>query len=406
MNMKTLRPLIDAAVAELHSSSHLLYILETGVTGHLLHDIWRMPGSSDTILYYGFPYRRRVQQNLLGDCTAKSFASQMQAIYLATHAYEQGFKVTSQDGIAAQPVIGVGVTGAVTTSRELKGGNRVHVCIRTTEGIYVVSCVLPTHKNSKKNLVKYREEQGVLTDLVVLNAILWAAGIKQVPLSDVVESDQIQKIDEVSWILKPDDATHRPENLFDQVFLPTGELIPVEAIDPSKYILFPGSFDPLSFAHVEMGQVIEQMTRKKVIYQISQHHPIKTDEGIPEEDLRKRFLQFQYRHPVLFLRGDGLYVDKAKKIPGVKILLGADAAKNLLNPKFYGGEIGRRQMLEGLAQIGSSFLVMGRVDKDTGEFITRDDLDMPPRFAHIFEGVSSRWDISSTQIRTQQSYGN
>ena len=329
MNMKTLRPLIETAVAQLHNSSHLLYILETGVTGHLLHDIWRMPGSSNTILYYGFPYHRRVQQNLLGDCTAK-------------------------------------------------------------------------RKNSKKSLVKYREEQGVLTDLVVLNAILWATGIKQIPLSDVIESDQIQKIDDVSWILKPDDATHRPENLFDHVFLPTGELIPVEAIDPNKYILFPGSFDPLSFAHVEMGQVIEQMTGKKVIYQISQQHPMKADEGIPEEDLRKRFLQFQYRHPVLFLRGDGLYVDKAKKIPGIKILLGADAAKHLLNPKFYGGDVKRRQMLEGLAEIGSSFLVMGRVDKDTGDFITRDDLDMPPRFAHVFEGVSSRWDISSTQIRAQQ----
>ncbi len=402
MNMKPLRPLIDAAVAELHKSSSLLYILETGVTGHLLHDIWRMPDSSNTILYYGFPYHRRVQKNLLGDCTDRSFASQMQAIYLATYAYEQGFKITSQEKIAGRPVIGVGVTGAVTTSRELKGGNRVHVCVRTEEGIFVVSCVLPIRKNFKKSLVRYREEQGVLTDLVVLNAIFWATGIKQIPLSESLESEQIQKIDEISWILKPDEATHRPENLFDHVFMPTGELIPVEAIDPSKYILFPGSFKPLTFAHVEMAQMIEQMTGKKVIFQISQQHPTKANEGIPEEELRKRFLQFQYRHPVLFLRGEGLYVEKAQKIPGIKILLGADVVKKLLNPVFYGGEAGRRGMLEELARIGSSFFVMGRVDDETGEFITRDDLDMPPRFAHLFEGVSSRWDISSTAIRAQQ----
>jgi len=396
---------IEERVAVLHNGPHMVWINETGVCGHLLFDLWRMPGSSATILHFGLPYHRRVQMNLLGHDGDESFASLEQAIYLAAHAYEEAFKVVSQEGVASRPVIGVGITGAVTTGRDRRGDDRAHVVIKDRHGIHQVSFTLPKMEGSVLDdpsaTRRHREEQGILVDLVALNMILWATGVDQIQVPGSLQSSQTETQME-GWVLKPYPVSIGHTDLFNKVFWPNDSTTTLSDLDPKEVVLFPGSFNPLSFAHVEMARMIEGMTGKRVIFQISQQHPDKAVAPLPEEELRRRLVAFAWRHPVLFLPASGLYVEKARLLPGVQVLVGADAARSILNPRYYGGDEGRRRMLEELADLGSSFIVMGRVDEVSGRFIMRDDLDMPPRYAHLFEGVSARWDISSTTIRAQQ----
>jgi hypothetical protein len=401
-----LASVIDERVAQLHESEYLLNVMTTGAAGGLLANLWRSPGASNTILGCGLKYAREALTDAI-DHEPDSFASSQAALYMAATAYEKGFGIAVRRGEAARPVIGIGMCAAVSTDRARKGSDRVFVAVRTPTDFFLVAAEFDKPGDSDAARARRRTQEGILCDLLVLNVLLWAAGIEQLPLSTSygITSEQIVRGPRLRLQLAPKCVTPNPEVLFNQVFWPDGSTTALDELDLDKVVLYPGSFNPLTPGHAGIADVIGGMTNKRVVCQISQRHPVKAGAGVPEEDLRQRLLQFAYRRPILLLRKEGLYVDKAQLFPGVPLLLGVDAARAVLNPEFYGGIEERRKMLDRLVELRSCFLVMGRLNSVTGEFETRDDLDMPQRYAHLFHGVSARWDDSSTLVREQQKRG-
>lgn len=390
------------AISKLHAAPHLLFIYYTGVTGGLPQWLWNPAGASATLLGANFVYAQESQDEILW-AQPDSYASELTALQLAAAAREEGQRLAIKRNLFDKPIIGVGITGAVSTNRARRGENRSHIAVLQGAKVYLQTCVFDKAIGSQVQRDALREKSGWVTDYSALNMILQVAGVNPLRTPDLLVGEtEMGKT--TFWNSLERSAIDLPSTYIDdpmnKILWPDGTVQNLtDGVDEGKYLLFPGSFSPLHYGHTDMARLIEAQTGRKVIFHICGTHPEKGD--VPKADLLDRVSQFRYRWPVLVTKGYGLYVEKAELFPGMPMLIGADAVLALLNPKYYSdGAMGVRHALERFVDLGTRFYVVGR--EIDGMFYTRDDLPIPPRFAPIFMDVSCRNDISSSLIRSKQ----
>jgi hypothetical protein len=384
-------------ILSLHESPYKAVIACTGAGAGIQKALWEVPGSSETIIDSVFPYHRLALTDFIGREPAK-FCSQDTALWMATAAHRRATELVLRDGGDPATVIGLALTAAVATNRPKKGDHQCFIAVRTAKGMSTVSAVF------EKGL-RSREEEGALCDLLAVNVLLASAGLEQVSGSAAgILCDEIRTFDDDG------DVLYRPKlvpsqlaplagtthDIFDRpLFQPDGARMDVDALSPDRHILFHGSFDPWHFGHDLMAQQAERMTGKEVVCAITATHPDKGRLG--EAELLRRAEQFRYRRPVLFMESGALYVDKARMFPGVGMLIGADVALGILNPKYYGSPSKCMEALEELRQHRARFYVVGR--EIEGKFVTLDDLPIPAAARELFLPVSGRWDVRSRDLR-------
>ncbi len=382
---------IDEAVAKLHAGEHMVYIATTGAVGHLIHELWRVPGSSNTIIGNELLYHQSQVERFIHFLPDR-FVSKDVALRLAAEAHARARREVEKMEGSRRPVIGLGMTATVATDRPKHGQHRVHIAARSDGAFHYLSAVL---KKGYRN----RMEEGILCDRLALSVLLKAAGIDK----PSVPGNGLRILDEVEF----DPAglgPHGPGTWHtNDVIIWPGDKIQHYNENPSEnsdlrtdtHLIYPGSFDPLHGGHEAVADLAEQMTGLRVVFQMSGYHPVKGK--IPTEEIMRRAAQFSHRKPVLLIRRAGLYIHKARHLRGFPFLLGVDAVMGLLDPKYYGGPMGLLEMLADFDRLGTRFYVVGR--KVKGRFMTLDDVPIPQRFVHLFRAVSGRWDISSTELR-------
>ncbi len=167
---------------------------------------------------------------------------------------------------------------------------------------------------------------------------------------------------------------------------------------PKKMVLYPGSYNPPHPGHLNVAQEVEHVTRLPVIFAVTADGPHKAPLKIQDLLKRARGLRGKNR---LFTRGDALYIDKARRFMDTPIAMGADALRNMLDPK-WGTDI--KQMLVEFAQLGTRFYVSSRPEKDkilTMEDVlsaSNQDADM---LVELFKEIHGVWDFSSTAERAK-----
>eukprot|EP00904_Undaria_pinnatifida_P000511 jgi/Undpi1/10460/HiC_scaffold_29.g12910.m1 len=140
--------------------------------------------------------------------------------------------------------------------------------------------------------------------------------------------------------------------------------------------------------------------------------------GLPAEEVRRRARQFceergvGWPHPLIISRAP-LFSQKARLFPGCAFVVGADTAKRVVDPKYYGNS--QVEMVAALAEIGHlgcSFIVGGREDMD-GRFLTLegvlDKSGLPASLRAMFHGLDEsefRENLSSTSIRASAANAN
>eukprot|EP00752_Nemacystus_decipiens_P018478 g16568.t1 len=133
--------------------------------------------------------------------------------------------------------------------------------------------------------------------------------------------------------------------------------------------------------------------------------------GLAAEEVRRRAAQFSepggvgWPHPVVVTRAP-LFSQKARLFPGCSFVVGADTAKRIIDPRYYGNS--QVEMVSALAEIrhlGCSFIVGGREDAG-GRFLTLEGVmeqsGLPESLRGMFLGLDEsafREDLSSTSIR-------
>ena len=121
------------------------------------------------------------------------------------------------------------------------------------------------------------------------------------------------------------------------------------------------------------------------------------------ETVRHRITQFAWKSPVVLTRAPA-FLDKARLFPGTTFVIGADTAKRLVAPRYYGDDEDRMHIaLEEIANSGASFLVAVRIDA-AGRVRTLNDIPVPWRYADLFTEIPEhrfRLDTSSSEIRAR-----
>ena len=381
----------------------LIDVATTGAAGFLKFALWAEPGASDNVLGERWTYAQQHTDDLIGRQPPQGkYSREASALAMAAAAYTHASRVTFERGLHGRPVMGVAMTAAVSTERVRRGDNACRIAIRTAEGFWIVSASMDKAHTRDQTRRARRLEEGLLCDLLTLMAMRSVMGLDNPPLHKDwgAHSTHLVETAPDALTLQPEKTPGTPlealEVPFYTVLMPDQTHTPLEDLDPGRYILLPGSFNPLHRGHEQIATMAREQTGKDVIFQLTAHHPAKG--VIPADELMRRAGQLQFRWPVVLFDTEGLYAHKAQRVPGMTMLIGVDVVYGLQDLRYYEGDKAqRRAMFETLARLDTTFLVAGRAVEDHYESLG--DVPVPGNFAHLFRPLGGRVDISSTQLR-------
>ncbi len=116
--------------------------------------------------------------------------------------------------------------------------------------------------------------------------------------------------------------------------------------------------------------------------------------------LRSRIAQFESTTPI-WITNTATFIEKARRFPGVRFVVGIDTLKRIADAKYYGDDQARLAAAVGeIAELGCRFLVFGR--KAGNRFVTIDDIALPAALRSLCIPVAEadfRADVSSTELR-------
>lgn len=418
---------IQAAAKAIHASPSMCVLHVTGGGVSSLQWLLTTPGASATILDSTIPYSIKALQNIVRT-PSSSAASAASAAALATAAYATAVARAPTD----LPVIGIGTSCALRTTRPLKGDHRAHVCVRSDTARAQYSLVLD------KGLKRSRADEDSIVSRLVVQALLNACrpaleSMSRQPMPLLREhltgkdslapptilevTDAIDALlagcnDEPSVDLDHDVegrdcGSHRSVRLAEMQ--PSGDWrLGASAVAA----VLPGSFNPVHHGHRRLLAAARELLPVGSVcgYEISVSNVDKPP--LDAKTIRERAAQFEVENgiasarEVLVLTTEPLFSGKATLLPGTVFIIGHDTAVRLVDSKYYGGHEAMIAALVTIARNGCSFLVAGRQSSSpaAGSFLTLDQVDVPPGFDSLFRAIpesSFREDVSSTGIRAK-----
>ena len=344
-----------------------------------------MPGSSNTVINFDFPYAQSSVHTLLGR-VPDGYVTEQVANEFANIAYERALDLVSSD----EKIIGIGCTSALISDVGKKGGHRAYVSIRSEKEMY--SAVLKLHKGCRDRV----QEENLVSKFILDNVSEYCFnGNETNLLEDLCPEDEVlKKENEYYGVIEKFYKTNEAFLIIDE----EGCLVKT-SYRPTAVIS--GSFNPLHSGHKQLVKVIEEMKNSKVDFEISIYNVDKDSMTI--EDINQRILQFIGVGTIIISKAK-TFVEKSVNFKGCSFVVGWDTAVRILDSKYYDGRY--QAMLSALTDIKKndcSFIVAGRMD-DVGDFRNAKEINIPDGYADMFcmiEEKNFRSDISSTDIRIQ-----
>jgi hypothetical protein len=361
---------IDSGAAKLLDQENRIYIVATGSGAGLTEILWRVPGISRVLVGTSFPYATEATDRILG-YKPENYCSAETAIALAMEAYYRAFQPGSS------PAIGLGLTGSVASTTAHRGDHRVFVATVTNKACLVYSATLVKGFGPEA-----RKRDGEISDALGLAALFEATG----------HADTTNISHSLLGFEKRDCTEEALQVLLEHPLFTAAGARQKSPTNGNGLVLFPGAFNPPHEGHRWMAK------EHDATFHITINPPHKPALTVSEVLQRAKMLE---GFPRLFTTDDPLYLDKARRFPGAKILIGVDALERMLDPK-WGIEI--PPLLAELRQLGIRFLVADReIDGQiqTLEQITGAPMDICERILRPAQHLP----MSSTKIREARAQG-
>lgn len=369
-----------ALICAIHNAGHRCVIVATGGGAGAAAWLLSVPGASRSILEVIVPYEERSLAEFLGHAPV-SFCSVETARAMAGRALDRARWLAP-----GERVVGIACTASLRSDRPKRGAHRFHIAIQTSEHTYTYS-LTPTKE------ARSREEEEIVLDLVLLNAIAEVVNVAERVETPLLPGEMIER------------QTHPTDEAFAALFAGRITALCVErdgrvCVDaPRPQLLLPGSFNPLHIGHGTLAEAATTLTGLSAVFELSIVNADKPP--LPVEEVRRRLAAFVWHQP-LWLTRAATFAEKAELFPGVVFVVGADTAERIVQPRFYGGS---EEKLDGamnrLRQCGCRFLVAGRINANS-DFVGLDNLNMPKRYLDLFASIPAeqfRVDLCSTQLR-------
>lgn len=375
---------IRALVEAIHSSPTQAVLHLSGGASQALGMLMSVPGASNTVLECLIPYSRMSMIQLLGKVPNQSVSRQT-AEEMALVAYNRALKISKP----GSPVVGVGFTGSLVTSRPKLGDHRFHLSTRTSNRLCITTVTLA------KGL-RNREQEERVSSHVLLKAIADACKVPETFVSELTE-------DEV-----PDECEEHFDENQELEQLLSGKICfkvypfstETPTSDMERKIILSGSFNPLHEGHFKLLEVAASIFGDG--YPCFELSAVNADKPpLTVSQIKDRVEQFEKVGKTAIISNQPYFYKKAELFPGSAFVIGADTVARLINPKYYGGDYEKMvETLAGCKRTGTVFLVGGRnVD---GVFKVLEDFEIPEELRDMFIPIppeSFRMDISSTEIR-------
>lgn len=371
---------MDGLVHCIHASrTAATLVLAGGGTG-AIPLLLRRPGGSRTVLDVAVPYGPAAVADYLGEAPSQACSAET-AQLLARRAFRRAVELRPNASI---PVVGLGGTAALATDRVRRGEDRLHAA--AFDGSRTLALELPFSSRHAN-----RQAQETVAERAIVALLADAAGVapwRELAGSQLgsarrrveFEDDELAVVQEgrQPWITSYPDGRRRP-----------GGQIPTA--------LVPGSFNPWHKAHQALWEAARRRFGDPVAYELSITNVDKPP--LPTAEALRRAAQFRGRAG-LAITAAPTFVEKARLMPGAAFVIGADTARRVVEPVYYGGATAMRGALRELRSLGAHFVVAGRLEH--GRFLQLCDLSLPAEAAGLFEAIPAaelRVDVSSTELR-------
>lgn len=355
-----------------------IHIIATGAGSKFQDNLWIIPGASSYLSGASFPYSVEETEEILGFKPEK-FCSEETAVDLASAAYMKAYKINGKNPV------GIGLTASVTSDRPHKGDHRVHVCIITNDQIKSYNKIL-----TKESVLKQRELDGLYCDELLFQLMI----------------DVLNINDDCSRMEYKEATELAKDRFFKHPFFTIAGKRRSVLDNSLQYSLMSGAFNPPHKGHFGMADEYESFYPGRVVFEISTNPPHKETLSVQEMLKRAKLLQGRDRY---FSTDIPLFLDKARKFPGMPLIMGADAMVRMLDPK-WGTDIVK--MINEFYQLETKIYVVGRNVNE--KFTNKNDIinllnkslsdnlvsfNCINEFQSMVIDLPGKWDISSTELR-------
>ena len=383
-------------IPQIHASPLRGVVVVTGGGSLALSELLCVPGASRTVLEAAVPYAAAALVRLLG-APPEQFCSPRTARAMAMAAFDRALVLdrpaSAAGNASGESLVGVACTASLASDRPKRGEHRAYIAVQTLFATETTALTL--HKDARTRL---EEEQLVAS--VIIERLAVAAGVARAEqLAPLWEPEMGEARATARTEARPEWRRLLLGELnavcTDGRFVQAGGKASPRAEGP---LLFPGAFNPLHDGHRQIALIAAAKAGRTVEFEVAVQNVDKPP--LDYVEIQERLGQFGPDQPVWLTRLP-TFLAKARAFPGATFVVGADTAARIADPRYYGGDTTACQSaLRELSELGSRFLVFGRLSGES--FETLSDLQLPQPLRHICTEIPAaefRADVSSTDLR-------